>query len=105
MEVLTINFFQLNLNQTLKNFQDQKFVERTKTLLKQRRAKRNRVKQRKKEKKLEKDQERREREEKEAKIDAWRAKLQREEVSKRQVCVSKMLDWMLNLRIVFSVLI
>lgn len=74
----------VKLNQTLKNFQDQKFVERTKTLLKQRKAKRNRVKQRKKEKKLEKEHKRREREEKEAKIDAWRAKLQREEVSKRQ---------------------
>lgn len=95
-QVMIINFFQLNLNQILENFQDQKFVEHAKTLLRQRRAKRNRNKQRKKERILEKEQVRREREEKEAKIDAWRTKLQREQESKRRVCISKMCCWILS---------
>lgn len=73
-----------SLHQIVTKFQDQGFVEHTKTLLKQRRAKRSRVKRRKKETQLEKEQLKRKREEEEAEIDAWRAKLQREEESKRQ---------------------
>lgn len=88
MKTKHIYFFQLNLSNILKNLQDNNFVEHTKTLLKQRRAKRNRVKQRKKEMRLEKEQKRREREEKEANIDAWRTRLQREEETKRRVSVS-----------------
>ncbi|KAK8396809.1 hypothetical protein O3P69_005047 [Scylla paramamosain] len=73
-----------SLNQILDVFQDQEFVGRTKILLKQRRAKRNRVKRRKKERQLEQEELKRKREEEDAKIDAWRAKLQQEEDTKRR---------------------
>ncbi|MPC24378.1 Programmed cell death protein 7 [Portunus trituberculatus] len=73
-----------SLNKILDKFQDREFVEHTKILLKQRRAKRDRVKRRKKERRLEQEELKRKREEEEAKIDAWRAKLQREEDTKRR---------------------
>lgn len=73
-----------NLNKILDVLQDQEFVRRTKVLLQQRRAKRNRVKRRKKERQLEQEDVKRRREEEEAKIDAWRAKLQQVEDTKRR---------------------
>ena len=44
------------------------------------------MKRRKKERQLEQEELKRKREEEEAKIDAWRAKLQQEEDTKRRVC-------------------
>lgn len=75
----------MKLGETLKNFQDEFFVQDVKQLVHQRRKKRERVKRRRKEKQLEKERQKKARQEEEEKIDLWREKLEQEADEKRRV--------------------
>lgn len=82
-----IIYQQKSLSLILARFQDDSFIREVKKLLDLRRTKRIRARKSKVVKRLEKKEEEKRLREEEARIDAWREKLQQEEQQKRRVSI------------------